>query len=244
MFVQEKIDRSSVQARQIFNKYVYETGDTKAHVQAPGYFSACRFALLDGTDTNGDGWSGGVIEARCSDGYVIGQVDGATGTFTATIPPASPLGVLQLSISDPPVKATIAVTGTGSNLVIPPTGYVPVLNQYLQVLKSGTAIDVSGFAFALINRDTLLKIDAYVDLSHSANNSTVGVVFCIIRGGVTSFSARAVHSKMPNGDDIGNIAGTGTINALAGDQIGIAVASDISGTVTIRTSSLVFQALT
>lgn len=184
-----------------------------------------------------------MLEIRCSDGYIIGQVDGATGTFTESIPPPSPLSLIQLSVTNPVTPANVSVTGTGSNLVIPPDGYVPVLNYYQQVLISGSAIGITGTGFALIQRDMLLKIDAYVDLSHPANNATVGVVFCIIRGGVTSFSDRAVHAKMPNNGDIGNIAGTGTIYALAGDQIGVAVASDITGTVRIRSSSIVYQAL-
>lgn len=84
-FVQEKIDRSSSQSRGIFNKYVYTTEDTLADVQTPGYFAACRFAVLDGAETNGNGWHNGIIEAHCSDGYIIGRMDAATGTMGVQI---------------------------------------------------------------------------------------------------------------------------------------------------------------
>lgn len=81
-FNQFTIDVASVQSRGIFNKYVYETADTMADVQAPGYFSASRFAISDGPNTNGDGWHGGVIECKCSDGYLIGVMDSETGTLS------------------------------------------------------------------------------------------------------------------------------------------------------------------
>ena len=161
---------------------------------------------------------------------------------TALAPPGQ-VSLLQLSITNPVTPAALVVTGTGNHLVIPPTGYLPVLNHYKQVLLVGVGIGVTATGLALIQRDMLLKIDAYVDAEHSANNATVGVVFYILRGGSTVFSARAVHSKMPSGADIGNIAGTGTLNALAGDQVGIALASDLSGTVRIHASSLVYHAL-
>lgn len=82
-FTQEKIDRASTQSRSIFNNYVYRTTDTLIQVKAPGYFAACRFATSDGPDTNGFGWNGGNIECYCSDGYMVGQMDAATGTIAA-----------------------------------------------------------------------------------------------------------------------------------------------------------------
>lgn len=95
-FVQEKIDRSSDQSRGIFNKYVYVTPDTIEQIQAAGYFAACRFAVIDGPDTNSNGWHNGIIEAHCSDGYVIGTMDGATGTFNLDF--EAPSEVIQLDI--------------------------------------------------------------------------------------------------------------------------------------------------
>jgi len=78
MFTQFMLDVKSVQTRDIFNTYIYKTDDTVADIQAAGYFIDSRFS---GTD----GWDGGKIEARCSDGYAEGFVDEATGTFTLSI---------------------------------------------------------------------------------------------------------------------------------------------------------------
>lgn len=98
-FTQEKIDRASVQTLGIFNNYVYRTTDTIAQVKGAGYFSACRFAVLDGPDTNSNGWNGGNIECYCSDGYMIGQMDAATGTLSALFTYPTVVAQLDLIIS-------------------------------------------------------------------------------------------------------------------------------------------------
>lgn len=95
-FTQEKIDRASAQSRGIFNNYVYRTTDTMAQVKAAGYFAQCRFAILDGPDTNGFGWNGGNIECYCSDGYMIGQMNAATGTMTGLF--SAPTIIMQSDI--------------------------------------------------------------------------------------------------------------------------------------------------
>jgi hypothetical protein len=70
-FEQFKLDRSVLQTRGIFDKYVYETGDTIAQVRAAGYFSSSRFS--DKPD-----WDGSIVECSCSDGYIVGEVSGGT----------------------------------------------------------------------------------------------------------------------------------------------------------------------
>ena len=243
-FNQEKIDRATIQSRGIFNTYVYRTEDPIAEVEAAGYFAECRFAELDGPATNSNGWDGGIVEAYCDDGYVVGQIDASTGTFTALIPSSVPRGVLQLSITYPTPAASVAVTGTGETALPPPDGYVAVLEEYVQVFVAGETIVDSGDGRALVTRDSLLYISAYLDIFHSSNNATVGALFRIERGEDVIFSARAVHARLPNSGNIGNIAGVGVVSAMAGDLIGIALASSITGTVTIQTSSIVLQALT
>jgi hypothetical protein len=75
-----------LQASGIFNKYIYETEDTIAEVTAVGYFSESRFALIDNDETNGMGWSGGIIECSCSNGYLIGKVTNDGLTLTNAVP--------------------------------------------------------------------------------------------------------------------------------------------------------------
>lgn len=65
-FIQFKLDKSFNQSRGIFDKYIYSTSDPIAEVKATGYFLEARFVA---------GFVGGVIEIKCSDGYVIGVID-------------------------------------------------------------------------------------------------------------------------------------------------------------------------
>jgi hypothetical protein len=46
---------------------------------------------------------------------------------------------------------------------------------------------------------------------------------------------------MPNAGDIGNLSGAGSLAVVTGDIIGVALASDVTGTISVRASSLVFQ---
>ena len=75
-FEQAKLERSVSQSRDIFNKYIYKTSDSKSIVSSLGYFSASRFAAIDGDGSDSPGWVGGIIECFCSDGYLIGQIQG------------------------------------------------------------------------------------------------------------------------------------------------------------------------
>lgn len=111
-FTQEKIDRASVQTRAIFNNYVYRTTDTIAQVKAAGYFAQCRFAVEDGPDTNGFGWNGGNVECYCSDGYMIGQMDAATGTITALFSSPTVIAQSDLIIASSTVDQVPVALGT------------------------------------------------------------------------------------------------------------------------------------
>lgn len=69
MFEQYKLDKTINQTREIFDKYIYQTNDTVLDVLANDYFKDSRFI---------DVWSGAIVEASCSDGIIIGHVDGGT----------------------------------------------------------------------------------------------------------------------------------------------------------------------
>lgn len=75
-FQQRKLDRSVLQSRGIFNKYIYapDNGDTIADITAANYFADARFASIDGENTNGMGWVGGIMEVMASDGYFVGEI--------------------------------------------------------------------------------------------------------------------------------------------------------------------------
>jgi len=156
--------------------------------------------------------------------------------------PISDYDLLQMSITYPDPAITFSVTGTGDIELNPAdNNYIQLLNVYEETLHIGDKFTVNNDGSVTINQRGLVKIDAYLDLSHSENNTTVGAVFAIERNGVVSYSARAVHNKMPNSGDISNISGNGSFIAEAGDIVSIAVASNLSGTIRPHTSTLVFE---
>ncbi len=68
-FQQLKLDKSTHQARGIFDKYIYKpaNGDTEADICAPGYFSESRFL-------NEPDWVGSIIEIEAADGFTICRI--------------------------------------------------------------------------------------------------------------------------------------------------------------------------
>lgn len=69
-FQQFKLTKSVNQARDIFDKYIYESDtDTAIQVRSSGYFSESRFNKTEPSE-----WTGGIIECRCADQYFIGQI--------------------------------------------------------------------------------------------------------------------------------------------------------------------------
>lgn len=150
--------------------------------------------------------------------------------------------VTQVSITHPSPAITLAVTGTGDADLNPSLGgFSTLLNGYEQVLLTGTAFTVLTDGRVQVDRAGLIVINGYADISHTSNGTTVGAAFSIERGGSTVFSPRSVHARMPNAGNIGNLSGTGAVQAEAGDIIGIALASDVTGTISIRASSLVYE---
>lgn len=78
-FVQFKLDKISNQTRGIFDTFIYKSDeDDMETVAGEGYFAASRFV-------DDEGWNGGKLECKCSDGYFEGFIDASTGTVTPAI---------------------------------------------------------------------------------------------------------------------------------------------------------------
>jgi len=151
--------------------------------------------------------------------------------------------IAQVSVTHPddPTTAQVAVIGTGDADLQPPTGFVAVESGYEKVLEAGKAFTVLPSGRVQINARGYIEINGYADVRHSANNTTAGVAFSITRDGVTTYSPRAIHTRMPNSGDIGQLSGGGAFLAEPGDVVGVGFASDTTGTLQIRSSSLVFS---
>lgn len=162
--------------------------------------------------------------------------------------PVWPPSILQMSITHPNPAYTLTVVGTGDidlNPSVYASSFVTAYNSYSFVSSRGWKFQATGDGRILINEDSECVITAYADVSHSANNSTVGAVFSIERNGAILLSARAVHAKLPSQSDIGNISGVGSslgdLRLKRGDILSVAFASDKSGTISIRSSSIVIE---
>jgi hypothetical protein len=167
------------------------------------------------------------------------------GLNSATVDELKPFAlanVCQVSITHPTPAITVSVTGTGDPDLNPVDGgFVEVLNGYEEVLKTGSLFTVLADGRVQINKSGYMIITAYSDISHTSNGTTVGATFTVERGGSTVYSPRSVHARMPNAGDIGNLSGAGSLAVVTGDIIGVALASDVTGTISVRASSLVFQ---
>tara|TARA_R110000824_G_scaffold208044_2_gene393622 strand:- start:469 stop:996 length:528 start_codon:yes stop_codon:yes gene_type:complete len=169
-------------------------------------------------------------------GYL--SIDDAAST------PIHAFSIAQVSVTHPAVPALTAVVGTGLVDLDPSLGgFATILNAFGEILNKGSVFTTLADGRVQVNVTGTVKITAYADFSHSVNNSTAGAAFAITRGGSTVYSSRSVHTKMPNAGDIGHVAGVGALDAVAGDIIGIAVASDITGNISVRAASVVLEYL-
>ena len=150
--------------------------------------------------------------------------------------------MIQVSITHPDPEFIVPVVGTGNQDLDPDNGgFYDILNGYSQVYLNGDAMSVLADGRVQFLVDGKVDAKGYADVSSDTNNSTAGICFSIERNGSTIYSARSVHSKMPNSGDIGHLSGFGDLDVLAGDIVGAAIASDKSGDISIKSSSLIFH---
>lgn len=193
-FTQYKLDRSVLQARGIFNKYIYETDDTIAEVTSPGYFIESRFIQIDNDETNGMGWSGGILECSCSDGYIVGQISADGLSLTNALPSGSEI-IGDLSPYQVPMKdatdtklvyagATVdPTTGewTFDKTINVPAGSVNVGSATTlseggeDLLILGNITDKRGFALTANFDETGTTAPSYIDLGAQFSNVLQGV---------------------------------------------------------------------
>jgi len=141
----------------------------------------------------------------------------------------------QMSITNNQAN-TFAMTGTGIDTLVPPTGYSKITGFVKEVGKGG--FDVSASAF-IIPEDGWYQADGWCSFRHSANNSTVAIVFGITPpGGPLAYSPRPTPAKVPNVEDIGLIAGGGTFYAKKGTLVDARAATNNTGTVTIPNATI------
>lgn len=160
-------------------------------------------------------------------------------TDISTLASLAKTSAVQVSITHPVPAFTVAVTGTGDKELVPTTAtFVDVLNGYSEIVNFGSTFTVLADGRIQANKNVVCLVDGYADVTHSANSATVGVAFSIEKSGVRYVSGRSVHARVPNTGDIGNISGNGIAVLAQGDILGLAVASDVTGNVSFKSSTL------
>ncbi len=133
-FEQYKFDEAVVQARGIFNEYIYRTDDTKEEVQGVGYFADCRFS-------NEPNWLGSTITASCVDGFITGVIGGGS-TLVEPLYPFNPTSGITIErlLDGLSVAASQEPTGTGAANAVQ-IEFGPALNlptDPVNILSDGT----------------------------------------------------------------------------------------------------------
>lgn len=213
-FVQEKIDRSADQARGIFNKYVYRTTDTIEEVQVAGYFSACRFAIADGPSTNGNGWHQGVIECHCSDGYLIGVMDGDTGTLDGSFSAPTVINQEDFLVSAATSNQIPGALGAALQITLGPTQSTGPFD-----------LDVSGTLTCKITGQYRFVFTAQAGRVGGAG--TVNLFLRLLKNGAQD--GNSVLARLDNASTVTPLRFNLTRNLVAGDVLAAEVLQDTSG---------------
>lgn len=189
----------------------------------------------------------GIKEFTFGNGLTV-VVDGVAGTVDVSVTDNTPLVVF----------GEMNVTTNESNTVTFAAGQTTADDTLLPITPGTTYFEVPGYSGG--TQDGLVydagngglratvagtyHFDGWLSCRHTVNNSTVGVVFGIKRGGVIiGTSPRPTPAEMPNADDIGLISGTGLVTLAVDDVIVPLIATQNVGTVTVNNSTLVGKLL-
>ncbi|AUR88768.1 hypothetical protein NVP1118B_08 [Vibrio phage 1.118.B._10N.261.49.F6] len=171
-------------------------------------------------------------------------VDGVAGTAEISVTDNTPVVVF----------GEMNITTNESNTVTFAVGQTTADDTLLPITAGTTYFEVPGYSGGIQDglvydagngglRATVAgtyHFDGWLSCRHTVNNSTVGVVFGVKRGGVIiGTSPRPTPAEMPNADDIGLISGTGLVVLAVDDVVVPLIATQNIGDVTINNSTLV-----
>ncbi|AUR87665.1 hypothetical protein NVP1103O_08 [Vibrio phage 1.103.O._10N.261.52.F2] len=189
----------------------------------------------------------GIKEFTFGNGLTV-TVDGVAGTAAISVTDNTPVIVF----------GEMNITTNESNIVTFGAGQTTADDTLLPITAGTTYFEVPGYAGGIQDglvydagngglRATVAgtyHFDGWLSCRHTVNNSTVGVVFGVKRGGVIiGTSPRPTPAEMPNADDIGLISGTGLVVLEVDDVVVPLIATQNQGDVTINNSTLVGKLL-
>ncbi|AUR82220.1 hypothetical protein NVP1022O_07 [Vibrio phage 1.022.O._10N.286.45.A10] len=175
-------------------------------------------------------------------------VDGVAGTAEISVTDNTPViifGEMNVTTDETNTVTFGAGQTTADDTLLP----ITVGTTYFEVpgyaggIQDGLVYDAGNGGLRAAVAGTY-HFDGWLSCRHTVNNSTVGVVFGVKRGGsIIATSSRPTPAKMPNAGDIGLISGTGLVTLEIDDVVVPLVATDSQGDVTINNSTLVGKLL-
>ncbi len=185
----------------------------------------------------------GIKEFTFGNGLTV-TVDGVAGTAAISVTDNTPVivfGEMNITTNEANTVTFGAGQTTASDTLLPitpGTTYFEVPG-YSGGIQDGLVYDAGNGGLRATVAGTY-HFDGWLSCRHTVNNSTVGVVFGIKRGGaIIGTSPRPTPSEMPNADDIGLISGTGLVVLGVDDVVVPLIATQNIGDVTINNSTLV-----
>lgn len=143
----------------------------------------------------------------------------------------------QFVITNQPTN-TVTVIGTGSDTLVPPTGYVPIPGLVKDFAFNGLESVNGGIQ---ISQPGYYRLDGWLSCKTTAGTAAIAVVFAITRNGVTSYTPRPTPAEVPGANELGLVSGGGFFAGQEGDVVTAHIASSNSGTITIPNANLRIQ---
>lgn len=136
---------------------------------------------------------------------------------------------------------TYAVTGTGTDQLVPPAGYVQLGGFTLGAGNTGHDFVLNAGNELIVPDAGYYDIDGWLNFRHTTINSTAAAVFGFdfpSNPGVIVYSPRPTGENVPNNGRLGIVSGGGSSQLEAGTKLTVWVASDNTGTLTVPNATL------
>ncbi len=185
----------------------------------------------------------GIKSFTFGDGLTV-TVDGVAGTAEISVTDNTPVvvfGEMNVTTNEANTVTFGAGQTTADDTLLPITAGTTYFEVpgYSGGIQDGLVYDAGNGGLRATVAGTY-HFSGWLSCRHTVNNSTVGVVFGVKRGGViVGTSPRPTPAEMPNADDIGLISSTGLVVLAVDDVAVLLVATQNAGDVTINNSTLV-----
>lgn len=176
-------------------------------------------------------------------GSDIHEPKGVSTASDGAVYKADGLGSGGWSLPSATAFATMQITNNSTGLAVTGGSLYTTPGVFVEVTGAGgpwVEDSVEGFTFAIDHLKTTIKgryyVSGYLTVKHSIGASIIGVKTCV---NSTLFLERTPATQIKDAGKISTIAFSGITSELAiGDEVGMHIVSDTTGTVTIQDAVL------